>query len=656
MPSEPVNTEMLKKGMLFNAHYPDMIDTKKKNIGLVLFVTLFLCLGVFATVNIVSPGTFSTVVTNGTNNTIAFVFNHSGVLQGAVNCTLILNGTASGTNYSFGGNNSNNTNLVIYSNRTLTDANWTWFISCFNGTGNSSTENSTSRLLIVDNIPPAWAHTPLGRVIEYGNGFYYDINATHLNGASNYSINDTSRFTIDATSGVLTNNTLLAVGNWWVNVTVNDSLNHKNTTSINITVQDTTRPTWTQIPRNLTIEYGNAFYYDINATDLSINNYFINNTVNFTIDSSTGMLTNKSQLWLGTYSVNVTANDSYNNQFSLVINITTVDTTPAVSGRSSSASTTAATITWTTDQVANSSVDYGTGVDLSNSPSIDSAYSTSHSITISGSPATYYYNVTSCDQFGNCNLTGPFSFTISSASTNRGGSGSSGGSSSSTTATTVAAETGPSYIIEEGAPAPTLPPNTATDATQTWDSIEPSTNTVFSVMRPSVPVSSVSFTTSAKSSGSSMKVNVASSAAIVQLPNLNAKVYSYVEITKTNIDVASSKINFEVPKSWLSSNGVSASSVALYRLVDGKWTKLETNILSENRETVYFSANTPGFSMFAIAGESQTSAQQTTSSAAEETSGQGKTSMSTLTWVIIALIIIALLYVLLKPKKHKFYN
>ena len=82
-------------------------------------------------------------------------------------------------------------------------------------------------------------------------------------------------------------------------------------------------------------------------------------------------------------------------------------------------------------------------------------------------------------------------------------------------------------------------------------------------------------------------------------------VYKYLEITKTNIqnsDISSAKISFKVPKSWLTSNNIDKSTVALNRYNNG-WSKLPTTIASEDSNYIYFSANSPGFSTFAVTGE-----------------------------------------------------
>ena len=81
------------------------------------------------------------------------------------------------------------------------------------------------------------------------------------------------------------------------------------------------------------------------------------------------------------------------------------DTTPPVitSVAESSVSSSSATITWTTDEASNSSVDYGTTTSLGTLVS-DASLLASHSTQITGLSSTtqYFYAVTSCDASGNC--------------------------------------------------------------------------------------------------------------------------------------------------------------------------------------------------------------------------------------------------------------
>jgi PGF-pre-PGF domain-containing protein len=83
------------------------------------------------------------------------------------------------------------------------------------------------------------------------------------------------------------------------------------------------------------------------------------------------------------------------------------------------------------------------------------------------------------------------------------------------------------------------------------------------------------------------------------------KVYQYIRIetqnlTEENIDKAF--IRFNVTKSWITDNNIHKNRVFLYRFVENEWQKLSTSLIEENEYFVY-EAQTPGFSYFAIAGE-----------------------------------------------------
>ncbi len=62
-------------------------------------------------------------------------------------------------------------------------------------------------------------------------------------------------------------------------------------------------------------------------------------------------------------------------------------------------------------------------------------------------------------------------------------------------------------------------------------------------------------------------------------------------------------INFSVPRSWLDENHIAPGSIVLYhQTAVGGWEALPTMFLYEKDGTAFFFANSPGFSLFAIAG------------------------------------------------------
>jgi len=178
-------------------------------------------------------------------------------------------------------------------------------------------------IVSISNPPPTWDEEPSDQTIEFGLSFFYDVNATDESGIDKYWINNTD-FDMDG-DGKITNKTPLSVGVIWVEIRACDPYNSNASKIINITVEDTTDPTWDEDPEDRVVELGFPFSYDLNASDLSgINKYWINNT-NFDI-AGDGKISNNTPLSVGVIWVEIRACDPYNNNASKIINITVEDT------------------------------------------------------------------------------------------------------------------------------------------------------------------------------------------------------------------------------------------------------------------------------------------------------------------------------------------
>ena len=64
-------------------------------------------------------------------------------------------------------------------------------------------------------------------------------------------------------------------------------------------------------------------------------------------------------------------------------------------------------------------------------------------------------------------------------------------------------------------------------------------------------------------------------------------------------DIEEANIEFEVSKEWLANNSLNEQAVAMFRYVSD-WLELNTIIVGEDKENVFFKAETPSFSFFAI--------------------------------------------------------
>jgi PGF-pre-PGF domain-containing protein len=81
-------------------------------------------------------------------------------------------------------------------------------------------------------------------------------------------------------------------------------------------------------------------------------------------------------------------------------------------------------------------------------------------------------------------------------------------------------------------------------------------------------------------------------------------VYTYIniQISANENDVSAIKIKFKVEKTWLDEQGIDKSNVVLLRYTNDEWQELTTTVTTEDETYVYYEAASPGFSVFAIAG------------------------------------------------------
>jgi PGF-pre-PGF domain-containing protein len=74
-------------------------------------------------------------------------------------------------------------------------------------------------------------------------------------------------------------------------------------------------------------------------------------------------------------------------------------------------------------------------------------------------------------------------------------------------------------------------------------------------------------------------------------------------------NIANPTISFIVHKSWVNENKIDKSTITLNRYSNGKWNPLETDLIDEDPDFLYFKSKTTGFSQFAVTG-TETSATQ----------------------------------------------
>jgi len=101
-----------------------------------------------------------------------------------------------------------------------------------------------------------------------------------------------------------------------------------------------------------------------------------------------------------------------------------------------------------------------------------------------------------------------------------------------------------------------------------------------------------------------------------------ATVYRYIDITPTKItddNIEAARMQFKIAKSWINDNSIDRDTIAMYRYADDEWNELTTKQISSDDNYLYFEADVPGFSYFAIMAE-------TTGAVAEEEAEEAATT------------------------------
>ena len=89
----------------------------------------------------------------------------------------------------------------------------------------------------------------------------------------------------------------------------------------------------------------------------------------------------------------------------------------------------------------------------------------------------------------------------------------------------------------------------------------------------------------------------------------SGEVYKYFNVWVGNGGYATSSnienpvVCFRIEKSWVQEKKIDQASITLNRYSDKNWSQLPVTLLREDDKYLYFTAQTPGFSFFAITGK-----------------------------------------------------
>ncbi len=107
-----------------------------------------------------------------------------------------------------------------------------------------NTISDTVFVSVEDTTPPDWVVSPSDQSIDYGQALEYQLQATDLSGIGAWYVNDTANFAISGT-GLVTNESILEVGDYGLNISVEDIYGNTRSFTIRIRVLSSTTTTTT---------------------------------------------------------------------------------------------------------------------------------------------------------------------------------------------------------------------------------------------------------------------------------------------------------------------------------------------------------------------------------------------------------------------------
>ena len=319
-------------------------------------------------------------------------------------------------------------------------------------------------------------------------------------------------------------------------------------------------------------------WYIVTGDTINISNTTVN-CVNGTFAYSTMQLRN------GTFNVTVYANSTHGsmNHTSMLFNVTDQTQPTFTSVSVINISTSDATITWATSENTTIKISYLADGDSTIHITSWSGYGLSGEMKLTslGTDTTYYYNITANDTAGQMNLNGTNTFKTSKAGSSGGGNNGGGGGGGSSGGGAASASLS-SIII------------TSFDWIFKGD-------TNVTINSANIAIEKLMLSTNANSSDVRFVIANFNESTVLN-KYITAPVYQYIEINHTNLDASvltKVKIRFKVAKSWLTAKSVLSTDIILVRYVKD-WQQLATTMVSEDSTYIYYEAESPGLSWFAI--------------------------------------------------------
>ncbi|MFC1685499.1 PGF-pre-PGF domain-containing protein [Nanoarchaeota archaeon] len=399
-------------------------------------------------------------------------------------------------------------------------------------------------ITVSDTTVPLFTTLPTDQTINNTAAFGLNAGGTDLTTVG-YSVNDTTNFAIN-TSGYVVNNTLLSVGEYNFNISINDTSGNVNSSVIKVVVN---------LIQSSEVLVDNATTIDLTSASANLTLVLANNT-NSTVTAALRSIN----------ASGTTANLTVLKGINL-----TVD------------STTSGNLTWALIKI------YYTAAQLTTADINESSL------------LIYYYNNTASDwqlegtqgidEANNYVWANVTHFSLF-------------GAFGTAPNTTVVADTSSSSsdTPSDGTPTPSY------TYSKKFDSIDKNeevslvpTSTVLKETR----VLRVRFTPNTNLKDIRVGVKNVNEADLEEKLDLVA---NYFEITKQNLfdsDLKETKVEFEVDKDWLEENDFEKEDVVLMKLDGDVWKEIETTYLSSTTDTFKFVGISDGFSFYGISARKE---------------------------------------------------
>jgi SepF-like predicted cell division protein (DUF552 family) len=338
-------------------------------------------------------------------------------------CNLTINGSTTGP-FTSANNTLTNKTITLPTNGT-----YFWNVSCSDVLGNANT--SSTRQFTINQTPAADVTPPQVSKISPTSGnedtpIGFSATVTDNIGIVNcVLLIDGSQNGSMTVSGSTANKTFTfsQPGTYTLAANCTDAAGNSRKNDTTVTILDITPPIVTILSPLTTIYNYTNVSVSLNASDnvalgsfwFSYNDSLGNQSANISWSSIIDVqFDDNTTITLVAYA-NDTSGNVGSSSVTFTINVSAPPDilAPSISNMNVSAITNqSAIVNWNTDESGNSTVTYGTTTALG-SETVNPAFQTAHNISLAGllNNTLYYFNVTSCDLAGNCNTTGPNTFT-----------------------------------------------------------------------------------------------------------------------------------------------------------------------------------------------------------------------------------------------------